>query len=283
MRYRIHHTTRFRYSQPIRESVMELRMQPRTDGMQRCLEFELSLAPDARWERYSDFLGNAVHHFDIPSVHDELVVTADALVDVQPDKELPGSVSETSWARLDELKEEAEYWDWLHPSHFAHSSDRLEAFAKELSIRREADPLTVVHRLSSGITAALEYQPGATQVDSPIDDCLKARKGVCQDFAHVFIAVSRGLGIPTRYVSGYLFHRTKAATGLGDDASHAWAEAYIPEVGWLGFDPSNQMTAGSTHVRVAVGRDYQDVPPTRGVFRGSAETELNVHVDVTRT
>ena len=255
-------------------------MQPRTDGTQRCLEFDLALSPEARWQKYCDFLGNLVHHFDIPSVHEGLTVTVDAMVDVQADKDLPASVPESAWQALDSLRDEPEYWDWLHPSHFAHPSERLGAFAAELNIRREADPLTIAHRLCSGITASLEYQPGATQVDSPIDHCLEARKGVCQDFAHVFIAMARDVGIPARYVSGYLFHRTRAAAGLGEDASHAWAEAYIPEVGWLGFDPSNKMTAGATHVRVAVGRDYQDVPPTRGVFRGAAETKLNVHVDV---
>lgn len=261
---------------------MEVRMQPRTDGTQRCLEFDLSLQPEARWQKYVDFLGNTVHHFDIPSVHQELTVVMDSLVDVQADKELPSNVSEKAWDALDELRQEPEYWDWLHPSHYAHPSERLAVFAENLKVRRESDPLNMMHRLCDGITSSLEYQLGATRVDSPIDDCLDAKKGVCQDFAHVFIAIARGLGVPARYVSGYLFHRTKAANGLGEDASHAWAEAYIPEVGWLGFDPSNKMTAGATHVRVAVGRDYQDVPPTRGVFRGVAETALKVNVGVAR-
>jgi transglutaminase-like putative cysteine protease len=133
----------------------------------------------------------------------------------------------------------------------------------------------------SDIFGRFEYAPQSTRVDSPIDDALAARKGVCQDFAHVMIALVRQLGIPCRYVSGYLFQPAESA-GSVDGATHAWVEAWLPGLGWVGFDPTHNTPAGEHHIRVAVGRDYADVPPTRGVFKGlsAVRSELAVGVSV---
>jgi transglutaminase-like putative cysteine protease len=165
------------------------------------------------------------------------------------------------------------------PSGLAVRHRTHSAFGSSRRIDRE--PLTVLRELNAGLHRALRYERGSTRADSPIDECLASGKGVCQDFAHVFIAAARELGIPARYVSGYLFRRRGDDEGPASDATHAWAEAFLPDVGWLGFDPSNDVAAGPAHVRVAVGRDYRDVPPTRGVFKGISETKLTVHVDVT--
>ncbi len=118
-------------------------------------------------------------------------------------------------------------------------------------------------------------------MDSPVDDALRNRKGVCQDYAHIMIALVRRMGIPCRYVSGYLFHKAGSKTRSTEGATHAWVEAYLPELGWLGLDPTNNVIADESHVRTAVGRDYADVPPTRGVFKGDASSELTVAVRVT--
>ena len=127
-----------------------------------------------------------------------------------------------------------------------------------------------------------EYVPKSTRVDSPIDDALTARKGVCQDFAHVMIAIVRRLGLPARYVSGYIAQRpTGDRPGLVASATHAWVEVLFPEVGWVGFDPTNNSEAEGRHIRVAIGRDYADVPPTRGVFKGNSASQLAVSVEVT--
>jgi transglutaminase-like putative cysteine protease len=127
-----------------------------------------------------------------------------------------------------------------------------------------------------------EYSPKSTRVDSPIDDVLSARRGVCQDFAHVMIALVRRLGIPCRYVSGYLFQQPDGSAQSVDGATHAWAEAWFPGLEWVGFDPTHNTTTGEGHIRVAIGRDYSDVPPTRGVFKGSSamRSELAVGVSV---
>ena len=125
-----------------------------------------------------------------------------------------------------------------------------------------------------------EYAKQNTRVDSPIDEALHMRRGVCQDFSHIMIALVRELGIPCRYVSGYLFHSSDIQDRSADGATHAWVEALLPDLGWVGFDPTNNTIAAERHIRVAVGRDYSDVPPTRGIFRGKAESELAVTVKV---
>lgn len=282
MQYTIRHETRFRYSQPIRESYMEVRKRPRSDNGQRCLEFSLSVSPEARVYDYGDVLGNTVHHFDVAAMHDDLRIMATSLVDVAAPRTIPQRLSADEWNGVDQLAEDSRNWDWLHPSHFAKPSELLSAAAESWKVGRRDDPLSVLRELNSSIHKSLAYAPTSTRVDSPIDDCLKAKRGVCQDFAHVFIAMARQLRIPCRYVSGHLFHRAGDSTPVVPDASHAWAEALLPELGWVGFDPANDSLAGEPHIRIAIGRDYADVPPSRGVFKGFADSELSVHVDVKR-
>lgn len=282
MRFSIRHVTRFTYESPITGSVMEVRMQPRSDGTQRCLRFGLSTLPAARVMMYHDHDGNVVHHFNIPGRHSRLTVTAEALADCAPHPPLPDEVPLTAWDRLEEVATSGDCWEYLVPSTFAKPTAKLAEFARDLGLTREEDPLTLVRRLSADLHGRIEYCPESTSVDSPIDDALTARRGVCQDFAHVFIALARQAGVPCRYVSGYLFHQTDDALGSSEGATHAWAEAWIPDVGWVGLDPTNNSIAGERHIRVALGRDYADVPPTRGVYTGltAVKSELGVAVRV---
>lgn len=280
MIYSIFHVTKFRYSAPVSESVIEVRMQPRSEMSQRCLNFELTLRPAAPLLSYREYSGNIVHHFDIPGAHSQLIINAKSLVEMQPLDALPESLALSAWDELDELIEEGDFWEMLMPSHFAHSSELLKDFASELNLNRREDPLTLLRRLNTKIHDAFAYVPQSTRVDSPIDDALKTRQGVCQDFSNIMIALARELRIPCRYVSGYLFHGAQYADRSAEDATHAWVEALLPELGWIGFDPTNNVLAGERHIRVAVGRDYADVPPTRGVSKGSAESHLSVAVQV---
>jgi transglutaminase-like putative cysteine protease len=280
IQYRIRHSNRFNYSAHISESVMEVRMQPRSDGRQRCLRFELTTQPRARVFAYQDSLGNVVHHFDVPGRHSRLWITADAVVDMGPAVEVPESLPESAWDELDALAASGEPWHSLQFSHFARETPLLREFADEIAWRREADPLTLMRRLNTALCREFTYAPRQTRVDSPIDDALQARAGVCQDLAHIMIALARGAGIPCRYVSGYLSPSSASHDRSTQGATHAWVEAYLPGIGWLGFDPTNNVLAGERHVRVALGRDYADVPPTRGVFRGEAGSELVVLVTV---
>jgi transglutaminase-like putative cysteine protease len=280
MQYSIHHITKFRYSAPITESVMQLWMQPRSEGNQHCLKFELTLRPSAQVKSHRDHLGNIVHHFDIPGPHAQLFITAKSLVECLSAPLLPDKLDASGWSELDALVAEGDYWDMLMPSHFARPTESLKEFARELDSQRRDDPLTVLRYLNTAIFNAFEYVPQSTTVDSPIDDALGTRQGVCQDYANIMIALVRELHIPCRYVSGYLFHRVEYNDRSAQDATHAWVEALLPGLGWVGFDPTNDLIAGERHIRVAVGRDYADVPPTRGVFKGTAESELSVAVQV---
>jgi transglutaminase-like putative cysteine protease len=277
MAYSIRHITRFGYDPPVRESVMEVRMQPRTDARQRCMTFSLGVLPQANVMVYRDFFGNMVHHFDIPGRTNAIEVDAQAIVDVTPPVD---SAPDTSWNDLDAQVAKGDYWEMLLPSHFARPTDLLEKLATELRVERRDTPYELLLELNAAIYKAFEYVPESTEVHSPIDHSLESRQGVCQDFAHIMITLLRRLRIPARYVSGYLFHQDANKDRSPAGATHAWVEAYLGECGWTAFDPTNNLLASERHIRVALGRDYSDVPPTRGVFKGEPERELSVLVTV---
>jgi transglutaminase-like putative cysteine protease len=279
MAYSVRHITSFRYEPAVRESVMEVRMQPRTDFRQRCLSFSLNIDPRANMMVYRDFYGNAVHNFDIPERHRTIEVMAQAIVDVLPARSLEGTAVD-DWDELDRRVAQTDYWEMLLPSHFAMPTDLLQKLACELDLRRRGNPLELLQELNGKLYEMFDYAPNTTEVDSPIDDALKARRGVCQDFAHIMTTLVRQLKIPCRYVSGYLYHEDKSMDRSPAGATHAWVEAYLGELGWVAFDPTNNLEGCDRHVRVAVGRDYSDVPPTRGVYKGEAESELSVLVTV---
>lgn len=277
MAYSVRHITRFKYEPAVRESVMEVRMQPRTDARQRCLSFSLDVTPRASMMMYRDFFGNAVHHFDIPGQHELIEIAAQAVVEV-----LPPLVAHAvgDWEELDARVAQGDYWEMMLPSLYARPTELLEKLRERLDSKRRGNPLELLQELNTQMYEFFEYAPNTTKVDSPIDEALESRQGVCQDFAHIMIALVRQLKIPCRYVSGYLFHADSAKDRSPAGATHAWVEAYLGELGWVAFDPTNNLPGCERHVRVAIGRDYADVPPTRGVHKGEAGSELSVTVSV---
>jgi len=280
--YSVRHTTTFHYEPAVRESVMEVRMQPRSEGTQRCLSFHLDVNPAANILQYRDFTGNTVHHFDIAGSHQEVKVTAQSLVDVQ-DAPAPRAADAGDWIDLDAQVAADDYWEMLLPSQFARSSEPLEQLSQELNCVRRGNPLELLTQLNEAIYRMFAYVPNSTQVDSPIEEALQTRRGVCQDFAHIMIALLRSLRVPCRYVSGYMFHRDPTQEKQDrsvEGASHAWVEALVPRLGWVAFDPTNNLIGADRHIRVAIGRDYADVPPTRGVYKGEAHSRLSVAVTV---
>jgi transglutaminase-like putative cysteine protease len=284
MHYSIRHITRFRYDQPVRESVMELRMQPRSEGRQALRSFQIATNPRAQLYAYTDHLGNAVYHFNVLRVHSELRIETQSVVEMSSEPERPLAADSLEWDRYNALNLSAEQFDLLEPSKFAHMSPALASFLEAHALSKaKGDPLTALKELNTAIYDSFAYESGITEVHSPIEDALAAGRGVCQDFAHIMIASARNWGIPARYVSGYLYHQDKGRDRSDDDATHAWVEAWLPSMGWIGFDPTNDILAGERHIRVAVGRDYADVPPTRGTFKGGAESELAISVSVQPT
>ncbi len=278
--YSIRHLTRFRYSAPITESIMETRMHPRSDARQHCLAFSLSVSPRCRVFPYRDYLGNNVHHFDIPGEHNQLVIVAESVVEQRSALDIPRFLSADAWQALDEMVCAGDYWEMLLPSAFALETPALLSLAAEMEVARRDDPLMLVRELNQRLYDYFEYVPRSTRVDSPIDEAIVNRRGVCQDFAHTMIALLRHVRIPARYVSGYLYRGREDHDRSTPDATHAWVEALMPHLGWVGFDPTNNLVAHHRHIRTAVGRDYSDVPPTHGIFRGKTDSELYVAVQV---
>jgi transglutaminase-like putative cysteine protease len=278
--YSIRHLTRFRYKSAVSESIMETRMHPRSDASQHCLSFSLSVSPRCRVFSYRDHYGNNVQHFDIPGEHDQLVIVAESLVEQHMSPEAPASLGPDAWAALDAMIADGDYGEMLLPSTFAVPTPALLEMARELNVVRRDDPLQLAHEINKSVYEYFEYVPRSTRVDSPIDEAIASRRGVCQDFAHTMIALLRHVGIPARYVSGYLYRGEGDHDRSTPDASHAWVEVLMPQLNWVGFDPTNDLIAQNRHIRTAVGRDYSDVPPTHGVFRGKSESELYVAVKV---
>ena len=258
-------------------------MRPRSDGNQRCLKFDLHVNPRAKASSYQDHNANTVHYFDVPVHHTKLTLVAESLVEVDEPAELPSAMPMSAWDEVDDVYEGAEFWELQNPSLFAKPTELLLTLASELRVDRREDPLTLLRELNTTLFKTFEYTPKHTRVDSPIDDAIRSRKGVCQDYTHVMIALVRHMRIPCRYVSGYLFPRTKLEERSALGATHAWLEVYLPKLGWIGFDPTNNELCNSRHIRTAVGTDYADVPPTKGVFKGRASSELSVAVRISPT
>jgi transglutaminase-like putative cysteine protease len=281
----IRHLTQYQYAAPVRESVIELWVQPQKGGRQRLISFELEIDPSVQLFSYADAFGNAVYHFDVPQPHEHLAIQARSAVETDPTQPLPERLDLGEWDRLNSEFLRGECFDFLSPHGFVTGTPALDAFIQnhELHQARTHDPLTAVRMVSETLYRALEYQHGVTKPDSPIDLVLAAGRGVCQDFAHVMIAVCRSWGIPARYVSGYLFTDRSEGDRSDPDATHAWVEVFLPSLRWVGFDPTNNVVAGERHVIVAVGRDYSDAPPARGVYKGDADSALSVAVSVRQT
>lgn len=278
----IRHVTQYKYAVPVRESVMELWMQPQKSARQRLVSFDLDLDPPSQLFSYADSFGNAVYHFDVPQPHDQLTITARAAVESHAPPRLPDGLDMGEWDRLRSDFLQGGNFDFLHPHGFARETDLLRRYEADHDIAalRKRDPLNALLALNKAIYDSFEYEAGVTRADSPIDHVLESRKGVCQDFAHVMIAICRSWGIPARYVSGYLFTDRKHGDRSDPDATHAWVEVFLPSLRWIGLDPTNNSIAGERHIACAVGRDYSDVPPSRGVYKGEAKSELIVGVSV---
>ena len=280
----IRHVTEYHYAAKVRESVMELWMQPRKGGGQRLVSFELDLDPPSRLFSYADPFGNAVYHFDVPPPHARLKIEARSAVETSPLNDIPQALDLGEWDRLRSDFVRGECFDFLRPHGYAQPTERLMAFVaqRRLEELRVIDPLSALLELNQAIYEAFDYEPGVTEADSPIDMALEQGRGVCQDFAHIMLAICRSWGIPARYVSGYLFTDRSEGDRSDPDATHAWVEVFLPSLRWIGFDPTNNVLAGERHVAVAIGRDYGDVPPSRGVYKGDADSQLVVGVSIRR-
>lgn len=265
------HTTLLDYSEPITESVVEVRMAPRQESDQHRLSFELAVGPRASVNSYFDWLGNTVHTFTINPAHREIRMVATSVVET--DRQ---AIDVTELADRWPLEGDDRLWDYLQFSGPVVDSPVLRQMIQQLEPRPHLPLGELAIRMLNAIHLNLVYEKGITTAASPITDALEHRKGVCQDFAHIMIGLSRALGIPARYVSG-LVHPINAEF-RGFTQTHAWCELFFPSTGWIAFDPTNHCVVGPDFVKVAVGRDFRDVAPNRGVFRGAGKESMTVTV-----
>lgn len=280
MRFRVFHRTRYVYRAPVRDSYNELRLRPATDDKSRLEFFLLNLNPPVRLRHFRDNWFNYVHYFDLPEPHSELIIEAQSTINTTSPY-LDGPPLGVPFATL---KEDMD--DMLAP--FAKESQYVEispeVWRLGIDIRDGRDDIfatatDVMHHIYKHWT----YMPHVTNASTHMSEVMQTKKGVCQDFAHVMTGICRSLGIPTRYVSGYLYNGPQA--GLrGAQASHAWCEVHIPGRGWFGLDPTNDTFADERHIKIATGRDYQDAAPITGHFDGppGATTALQVDLEVRR-
>ena len=280
IRYDIQHVSRYFYDAHVRNSVMALCLMPRDDSGQRLRSFSITTDPPSSMNTEVDSFGNTKHVLNIHRSHETLELVTRASVETSPSRPLPVSLGPGSWEEVRSGTGSFLGWDFTHDSAFVSHSPALADFIGRAGIKPVGDPLESALALSDTLFHELRYVPGSTSAVSPIEQTLESGEGVCQDYAHIMIAIARSWGLPSRYVSGYLYVTGQIDEQTIPTASHAWVECWFPGLGWTGFDPTNHCLADHRHIRIAVGRDYGDVTPIRGVLQGGAEARLEVEVQV---
>ncbi len=279
MKLSVIHRTAFHYASPVTQSINTLHLEPRTFPYQKTISAIIRVIPATRVKRFTDLFQNITHHFELPSPHSKLEIESRIKV-----HNLPLDISDASrQAGLDALNDPSmreQTWQYLQESRWV--SRHPEVWRQAVDVTAG---LTSIYdqslALMSWVHREFSYQPGSTNVNTHLEDAFAMRCGVCQDFTHVMLGLCRAVGIPARYASGYLYNGPRDSL-VGAQASHAWSEVYLPAAGWIGFDPTNNTLADERYVKISVGRDYEDVAPVRGSYRGTGHCRMEVHVEVSK-
>jgi transglutaminase-like putative cysteine protease len=280
MKLHVLHRTRFKYATTVRESFNEVRLQPVSTDTQVCHSFLLKVLPTAKLSHYLDFYLNYVHLFEVVQAHTELTVEANSTVTTPDGPVIAAELHPAALADIGECARIDRCYDFLQSSTYVEVGADLWRLALD-AIDGQTDAWQAAQAVMHFIYREFRYQPASTHAHTHMREVLKARTGVCQDFAHVMLGLCRAVKIPARYVSGYLYNGP-ADQLKGAQASHAWVEVYVLGHGWCGLDPTNNRQPDGHYVKVAVGRDYADVSPVKGTYRGTAKRQLQVEVLVTR-
>ncbi len=273
MKYEILHRTSYTYLSPARESFNDVRLEPPSIPEQTVESFSLRVEPEVRVNRYTDFYSNLVHHFEIPAVHNSLLIESRVRVSTRWPEPLPEDAKLCPMVRIGDAVDSERCFDFLQSSRYVDLDVDVWKLAIDAIGDRE-DAWQAALALMGFTYKYLKYLPNSTHVYTHMRDVIENRCGVCQDFAHVFIGLCRSVKIPARYVSGYLATETASAT-------HAWTEIYLPKIGWRALDPTHDRQADETYVKIGHGRDYADVPPVSGSYHGTLERTMSVEVKVT--
>lgn len=282
MRFDIRYRTKFTYDPAVAESHNELRACPVTDEFQRLVTYRVGVAPPARPLSFTDYWGTRVDAFGVRLPHRALEVVAEATVETSPRPLVE------SHAVLDDLADAdfvARHHEFLQATRHTEWDDDLLKLATECVSERGPDVISAAYGIHDLVRASLKYEKGTTDIGTPVVDVFRGGSGVCQDFAHLAVALCRSVGIPARYVSGYLFSADDSTVERTDQPvvnvqTHAWIEVAVPDVGWFPLDPTNGRQVDELHVKVGHGRDYDDVCPFRGVHHGVADVELEAAVEI---
>jgi transglutaminase-like putative cysteine protease len=271
------HRTTFHYASAVTQSVNVLHLEPRTFPYQKTINALIRVMPATRVKRFTDLFQNITHHFELPGPHSRLEIESRIKV-----HNLPLDISDFSrsaaHSALDDFSIREQTWQYLQESRWV--SRHPEVWRQALDVTQPHSSIyDQACALMTWIYLNFRYQPGATNVNTHLEDAFALRCGVCQDFTHVMLGMCRAVGIPARYASGYLYNGPKD-TLVGAQASHAWSEVYLPAAGWIGFDPTNNTLADERYVKIAIGRDYDDVTPVRGNYHGTAHCRMEVVVEV---
>ena len=276
-RFSIHHVTKYTYEGPVRDSANQIVLFPIKDACQEVLKQELTITGDPLVDIYKDYYGNEVGAFTNAEPHTALTIDSRLEVITKP---RPALVDEApaaeQWTQLLQLRLLVPYIDFLKQEVFAALPELLDSARPEEM--KSLTPLQAARQLKTYVFDNFKYIKGVTTVESTLDEIWKLKAGVCQDFAHILLVLLRHIHIPARYVSGYICPNKNGMRGEG--ATHAWIEAYIPNNGWVGLDPTNNCLAGDQYVRLAVGRNFSDCSPVKGTYKGTAGHVLEVGVSV---
>jgi transglutaminase-like putative cysteine protease len=290
MKYRIRHYTEYSYQEPVSTCFNRLCLTPRSFPGHECLSSEVNVVPMAdELEARTDFFGNNITFLSIFKEHKKLKISSTSIVNIQhrENAELAYS-SNVKWKAVKDIlySDPGKFHDVIQytlPSQYIPYSDIIRKFAEDC-LEEDSTLWKASNAIMHKIYSMLEFKPGFTTINTPVETVVKIKKGVCQDFAHLMIACLRNAGLPARYVSGYI--ETVPAPGkeklVGTDASHAWVSVYFPDIGWVEFDPTNNLLPNYKHITTAYGRDYHDVAPIKGIVFSSGEQRLTVRVDVER-
>jgi transglutaminase-like putative cysteine protease len=272
MKWEILHRTQYSYASPVTDSFNEVRLHPVSDEWQQVNDFLLKVLPATRLRHHRDFYSNIVHHFDIPETHNMLLVESFLHVTTRSRPLLSSTEKPFPLARIGEAAREPRVFDFLQESRFVDLSPDTWKLALDAT-EGATDTWQAALSIMRSIHARIKYESKSTHVHTHMSDVLREGRGVCQDFAHVMLGLCRTLKIPALYVSGYLATEIASAT-------HAWVEVLIPGIGWRGLDPTHNRQPDETYVKIAVGRDYADVPPVTGNYRGTTDRKMEVIVKI---
>ena len=275
--FKIQHITRYTYDGMVRDSANQIILFPIVDINQDVLKHDLTITGNPLVDTHIDYYGNEVGSFTYIESHNRMVINSEVLVTTHA-KELPTDAipAAEQWQKLTAIENIVPYIDFLKHDYFDALPELMAVIEQEK--QADATPYQTALRFCDYVYRNFEYLPGVTTVETTIDEVLQLKAGVCQDFAHILVLMLRLLNIPARYISGYICPNHNGMRGEG--ATHAWAEVYLPDYGWLGIDPTNNCIANETHVRLAVGRNFSDCSPVKGVYKGSWGHKLEVKVSV---